>query len=288
MEKIKKNLNLLLLSLLGAVVGLVWYAVFYVEVQRNLVMTAFDVGQGDSVFIETPNGNQVLIDGGPQDAVLAKLGDAMPFWDRTIELVVLTHPHADHLDGLVEVMKRYDVVMVLESGVNHTIPEYEEWRNLLKEKGVKVVIAKAGQRARLSSSAYLDILAPFENFVGESPRHIHDAMIAAKLVHGSTTALFMGDAEKSLEYQLLYSGADMDADILKVGHHGSKTSTTPDFLRAVSPKIVVISVGRRNRYGHPAQEVVDRIAAFGAALFRTDRDGDARFVSDGRNIWHVP
>lgn len=282
MEKIKKYAPLFLLTCLAAGAALIWYAVFYIEAHRNLVMTVFDVGQGDSVFIEMPNGNHILIDGGPDEAVLAKLGATLPFWDRTIDLIILTHPHADHVTGLISVLKRYQVGMILESGVNYATPEYDEWRLVEKEKNVPVVIAIRGQRVHLSKTAYLDILTPFQSFIGSSPKNVHDAMVVAKLHDGAATALLMGDAEKPLEYQLLFSGDDLASDVLKVGHHGSKTSTTQDFLTAVSPKIAVISVGRKNRYGHPAQEVVDRIAAFGAVLLRTDRDGDARFASDGR------
>ena len=282
MEKIKKYAPLFLLICCAAGVALIWYAVFYIEAHRDLVMTVFDIGQGDSIFIEMPNGNQVLIDGGPDDAVLAKLGAVLPFWNRTLDLVILTHPHADHVTGLISVLKRYHVGMVLESGVNYATPEYDEWRLLEKEKNVPVVIAHRGQVVHLSSKTQLNILTPFDSFIGASPKNVHDAMVVAKLRDGSATALLTGDAEKPLEYQLLFAGDNLASDVLKVGHHGSKTSTTEDFLQAVSPKIAVISVGRKNRYGHPAPEVVDRIAAFGAALFRTDRDHDVRFESDGK------
>jgi len=279
-----RRINFFQYTILGfvAVAGLVWFAVFKVEAVGGLLRVHFfDVGQGDAIFIEAENGNQVLVDGGPNSSVLAKLGEVMPFWDRSIDLVILTHPHADHLDGVLEVLKRYDVGVVMESGVNHSIPEYEEWHQLLKEKNIKVVVAKSGQKVRLSDLAYLDILTPFENFAGESPKNVHDSIIIAKLVHASTTALFMGDAEKQMEYRLLFSGAEIDADILKVGHHGSKTSTSEELLRAVTPEISVISAGRKNRYGHPHQEVIDRLENSGIKIFRTDIDGDIVFVSNG-------
>ncbi|MBI2640004.1 MAG: MBL fold metallo-hydrolase [Candidatus Sungbacteria bacterium] len=269
--------------------GLIWFAVFKVEAAGGLLRVHFfDVGQGDAIFVEAENGNQVLIDGGPNGSVLAKLGEVMPFWDKSIDIVILTHPHADHLDGLIEVLKRYDIDMVLETGVSHSIPEYEEWRRLLKEKNVKVVVAKAGQKVQLSDSVFLDILAPFGNFEGVSPKNVHDSMIVSKLVNGSASLLLMGDAEKQIEYRLLFSGADMDADILKAGHHGSKTSTSEEFLRVVSPEVAVISAGRKNRYGHPHQEVIDRLESFGIKIFRTDIYGDVVFVSDGLTFQEMP
>lgn len=284
MEKTPRNLKVFFLLFFVGVNFVIWYAVFYFESHQNFLVTFFDVGQGDSIFMEAPNGNQVLIDGGPGDRILSKLGRVMPFWDRSIDLLILTHPHADHLDGTLEVLKRYDIGMVIESGVNHTIPEYEEWRKLLQEKRVEVIIAAAGQRVNLSRLSHLDILTPFNGFLGASPKNVHDAMIISKLRYGSTTALLMGDAEKSLEYQLIFSGVDLKSDILKVGHHGSKTSTMEEFLKAVSPQIAVISVGRKNRYGHPYQEVLDRLRSFGTTVFRTDQDGDIKFVSRGYNL----
>lgn len=277
-----RNFKWYFILCLGAVAGLIWFAIFQLEAYSGkLILDVFDIGQGDGIFIQVDS-NQVLIDGGPNNTILPKLATIMPFWDHSIDLLILTHPHADHVDGALEVLKRYDIGMVIESGVNHSIPEYDEWHKLLREKGIKVIIAKTGQRIRLAPAAYLDILMPFKSFVGVSPKNVHDAMIVSRLYYGSTTALLMGDAEKPLEYQLIFSGTNLKSDILKIGHHGSKTSTSDDFLKAVSPQYAVISVGRKNRYGHPYQEVLDRLKSFGITLFRTDQDGDVEFVSDGQ------
>jgi len=284
MEFIRKNFKWYFLIWLVIITVIVWYAVFWIEAYSGkLLFIAFDVGQGDGLFIQTDNGNQVLIDGGPSTRILDKLGKVMPFWDRSIDLLILTHPHADHLDGLLEVLKRYNVDMVLETKVNHTIPEYAEWHNLLKKKDVKVVTAKTGQRVRLSGSVYLDILTPFKSFEGQSPKNIHDSMIVSKLVYGSTTILLMGDAEKSIEYYLLYEFPEfLNSDLLKVGHHGSKTSTSEEFLKAVSPELMIISVGKKNRYGHPHQGVIETINKFDVNILRTDIEGDIRLLSDGK------
>lgn len=285
MHQLKKNAKWYFLGALALSSVFIWYAVFYVDAHYGLLSVHFfDIGQGDAIFIEAPNGNQLLIDGGPDNAVLAKLGQVMPFWDRSINLLILSHPHADHLDGLIEVLKRYDVGMVIESGVSHSIPEYAEWHNLLREKNVPVVIAKSGQHIDAGGGVALDILSPLENFEGASPKNVHDATVVSRLVYASTSVLLMGDAEEKLEYRLLYSGTPIDSDILKVGHHGSKTSTSEVFLAAVSPEIAVIQVGRKNRYGHPKQEVIDRLAAFGARVFRTDLDGDILLQSNGRSF----
>ena len=261
---------------------IIWTSVFALEQQDGrLTLSVFDVGQGDALFIDAGNGNQVLIDGGPDNTVLANIGGAMPFWDRTIELVVLTHPHADHLDGLIPVLERYDIGMVIEAGVNHSIPEYDTWHELIRERGVPLHIAKAGERIRVSPTVALEVLAPLHDFVGAS-RPVHDAMVVLRLVDRNAAALLTGDAEDEVERELLRSGATVRADLLKVGHHGSKTSTSDAFLEAVHPTFAVFSVGAKNRYGHPYQLVLDRLARAGIRILRTDRDGDVTFVSDGR------
>ncbi len=280
----KKYGHAIFLGVLALGVVAIWYAVLYVEAHRVFRVTFFDVGQGDAIFVETPNGNQVLIDGGPSDRVVAKLGEHMPFWDRSIDLLVLTHPHTDHLNGLLEVLKRYDVGMVIEAGVRYSTPEYGEWRDLLKKKNIQAMVAQRGQRVHIAPSADLDILAPFENSENISPKNVHDAMVISQLRYGSTTVLLMGDAEETLEYKLLMSLADVAADILKVGHHGSKTSTASAFVRMVAPKIAVISAGKNNRYGHPHQQTLDTLEKFGIKIFRTDRDGDINFTSDGNDF----
>lgn len=278
------------IGLLAMLVAVIWYALFYFDNNGLLRITFFDIGQGDSVFIEAPNGNQVLIDGGPSDSVLASLGRTMPFWDHSIDLLILTHPHADHLDGLLEVLKRYDIGMVLESDANYSTPEYKEWHDLILKKHIPIIRALRGERVLLGLNEYIDILAPYEDFEGRSLKNVHDSMVVGMLHYASTTVLLQGDAEKKLESRLVQDAADgaLHADILKVGHHGSKTSSGDIFLKAVSPIFAVISVGRHNRYGHPHQEVIDRLHSFGINIFRTDEGGDIRFVSDGNRFARVP
>ncbi len=265
--------------------ALIWYMVYHVESHRNLVIHFFDVGQGDGIFFELPNHRQVVIDGGPDSSMLSKLGSAMWFWDRTIDLVVLTHPHADHVDGLIDVLKRYDVGMVIESGAMYPTSDYDEWNTLVEQKKIPVVHARRGQYIALSDMGTLHILSPEKEIAGKRFTNIHDSMVVSKLLYGSTTVFFTGDAERFIEYELMVSDIPLAADILKVGHHGSKTSTTQGFLESVKPQFAVISAGRKNNYGHPHADVVDRIQAFGTNLFRTDTDGDIEFMSNGQYVW---
>ena len=286
MEKIRKNSKLVFILLLAAATAVIWYAVFYFEARQNLLVTFFDIGQGDAILIEVPNGNQILVDGGPGKAILGKLGRTLPFWDRSIDLLVLTHPHADHLDGLLEVSKRYHVEAVLTSGAEHSIPEYQEWKELLSAKKIKVITAQAGQRIDAGDGVMMDVFSPLNDFSGRSLKNPHDATVVTRLTNGNSSFLFMGDAEKSLEYRLLLDSKFqiLDSDVLKVGHHGSKTSSAEEFLAAVSPEVALIQVGRKNRYGHPHQEVLDRLSAVGAKILRNDLDGDIVIESQGTGL----
>ena len=285
MLKFKKCAHWYLLGAFLLSAAVIWQAASSTGARAgSLTLFVFDIGQGDAIFIESPSGNQILVDGGPDDALPARLSEVMPFWDHSIDLIVLTHPHADHLDGLLAVLKRYDVGMVLESGVNHTIPEYGEWASELARRRITRVVGRRGQLVRLGGGAALRVLAPFRDYDGASVKNVHEATLVTELVFASSTALLMGDAEAALERQIVASGDDLHAEVLKVGHHGSKTSTSAALLAAVRPKFAVISVGRKNRYGHPHQEVLDRLEAAGVRVFRTDRDGTTTFTSDGRQF----
>lgn len=261
---------------------------------QGLEVIFFDVGQGDAAFIETPERQQILIDGGPNgQVILEKLGEEMPFWDRTIDLVVLTHPEKDHMAGLIEVLKKYKIENILWTGVVRDTAEYKEWVKLIKEEGANIVIARAGMRilggstslqiwgrSDLDSSrTLLELLYPFESLEGKAMKDSNDTSIVAKLVFGETSFLFTGDATKSVERQLLHQVEQLNSDVLKVGHHGSKTSTSREFVEAVSPEIAVISAGKNNSYGHPHQEVLDNLA--GARIMRTDLEGGIKLKSDG-------
>ena len=286
MERTERLVKIGGVLVFAASVAFVWYAVFTYQARANPRMTFFDVGQGDAIFLEMPNGNQVLIDGGPGGRVLARLGRAMPFWDRSIDVIVLTHPHLDHVEGLIDVLKRYRVGMVVTSGAEYKTPEFEEWQKIIREKNIPLHIARAGERINLGGGGVLDIFLPFTDFSGNSPKEIHDAMVAAKFSFGENSVLLMGDAEREFEYKLVFFGFPVDSDILKVGHHGSRTSSAEEFVRAVSPDISVIEVGKKNRYGHPHEETIGTISRFGGRIMRTDESGDIRvfFTETGMRI----
>lgn len=242
-----------------------------------------DVGQGDAIFIEAPNGNQILIDGGPDNKVLSELAKTMPFYDRDIDAVIATHTHADHITGLVEVLKRYNVANVIESGERNVSPIYGEWERTIKEENTNHVKAIAGEVVDMGNGASLTILTPLKSYDGVTLKKPHEANITIILRYGSFQALLAGDMEASLERQLLMSGGDISADVLKIGHHGSKTSSGELFLSAVHPKLGFIEVGEGNQYGLPAETILLRLENFGIKYYRTDIDGSIKVLSDGEN-----
>ncbi|MEK7542600.1 MAG: MBL fold metallo-hydrolase [Patescibacteria group bacterium] len=259
-----------------------WAAWEYVLDGRFLKVTFFDVGQGDAIFIETSQGHQILIDGGPSKKVVEKVGKTLPFWDKSIDLVILTHPDADHITGLVSVLEQYNVENVLWTGVEANTNIFRSWEQAL-EKSLKpdferekvgLYLARAPQKLVWSqnpSYEFMEILYP-DNSAISSAKAVNDTSLVSKLVFGSDSFLFPGDISKTAEQKLVDQKADIAADVLKVPHHGSKSSSSESFLAAVSPNIAVIQVGAKNRYGHPTKEVLARLGNI--SVLRTDEKGD--------------
>lgn len=284
LHKFKQNFGFIVIGVLFVLAVLVWTAVFArAQAGSQLEVKFFDIGQGKAIFIEEPGGNQILIDGGPDNSVLEKLSGAMPFYDRQIDLLILTHPDADHLNGLVEVLKRYEIGRIIETGILDKSSEYDEWHRLIKEKNVAVIYAVAGQEIKIGEGFLLEILYPNQNLAGKEVSSTNSASIVSRLDYGKNSFLFTGDEEGAEEAYLTGSGANIDVDVLDVSHHGSKNSTDEEFLEAASPQIAIIQVGRKNRYGHPAPETIERLNEANAKIFRTDLCGDINIFSDGQN-----
>ena len=259
-----------------------WQIIFSLSGQQYSKVDFFDVGQGDAIFIETPSKKQILIDGGPDSQILEKLGEEMSFYDRTIDLIILTHPEKDHLFGLIEVLKRYKIKNILWTGVVRDTAEWEEWNKLIKEENANIKIAKAGDRIILENpSIFFDVLNPIENEDGKEIEDSNDTSIILSLTIEKNKFLFTGDVSFKIEKQLLEE--NIDSDVLKVAHHGSRTSTSEQFLEKVSPLIAVISVGKNN-YGHPTEELLARLDNFSIEVLRTDKNGDIKIFSNGENL----
>jgi competence protein ComEC len=252
---------------------------------QRLRVSFLDVGQGDAILIQKGS-QQVLVDGGPSPQALnLALGKEMPFWDRTIELVVLTHPHADHLTGLVEVLRRYRVDKALYPDVDDGSPLYGEWLRLVGED-TQATIARAGEEIDLGDGVIIEVLNPQTPPLAATDSDADNNGVVLRLTNGRVSFLLTADIQREGEIGLLASQAELGSTVLKVAHHGSKTSTTPEFLAEVSPVAAVISVGE-NSFGHPSGEVIGRLAEeLGEDnIYRTDEIGTIEFITDGERLW---
>lgn len=274
----------LVVGLLTATI-LVWLAVGQLPDGR-LRVTFLDVGQGDAILIQTPRGNQVLIDGGPDPGVLlAELGAAMPFWDHDLDLVVNTHTDADHLAGLVPLFERYRAGHVFNNGFAATSATFAQWQANLAQAGVPVVRAQTGGRVRVDDGVWLDVLSPDAQLFSGTDADSNNNSVVLRLSYGRFSVLLTGDAEAVVEETLVRDGRWLQATVLKVPHHGSLTSSTAGFVAAVRPQLAVIEVGVDNEFGHPKPEILDRYRASGIPVLRTDQQGTITLSSDGVRFW---
>jgi len=271
-----------LASILGLASILLWLAIAAPQSGR-LTVTLLDVGQGEAILIQTPEGHRVLIDGGPSgEAITAALGRHLPFHDDRIDLVVLTHPQADHLAGLLTVMDRYDVRSTLTGSVAAETATYDAWIRATKNTAAPTAIATGGQTIDLGGGARLAVLAPPAGAVGDN---LNTASVVIRLTMGEASFLLTGDIDEEAEARLIRTGTDLQATVLKVAHHGSKTSTSADLVDRVQPSLDLISAGEDNPFGHPAQQILDRLA--GDLILRTDVHGDITVSTDGHRLWVV-
>ncbi len=251
---------------------------------QNFEIVFFDVGQGDAALIRTPDRKNVLIDGGPGEKILPHLANELPFWDRDIDLMILSHAHADHLSGLVEVLERFSVEKVLWNKQSHDSLLYRQWEMLLED--VDSRRAYKGQRIDLSG-AYLDVLYPPKDI--DFAEDLNENSVINRFVHDAGAILFTGDAYKKQERKLLKWEEEcvdqnfdwcrvmnLPSQVLKVGHHGSSTSSDYEFVERVSPEVSIISAGKDNQYGHPHEEVVETFNDLGVDMHKTFKDGNFR------------
>ncbi len=238
-----------------------------------------DVGQGDAILIETPDGAQALIDGGPDSSILRQLSTNLGFFDRTLDVVVATHPDKDHIGGLTDVLQRYHVSHIVKTDNVGETGVAEMYESLVNAEGADIIYAKRGQVITLGASTTLEILYP-EGSVKDL--ETNTSSIVLRLVYGETSFMLTGDSPKNIEeYLVLSEGEHLKSDVLKAGHHGSRTSTSELFLAEVAPTYAIISAGKDNSYGHPHVEVTDALFNAGVETYSTAESGTITFVSDG-------
>lgn len=270
---------------LGALVVsniLVWTAFFERRPSETLSVYFLDVGQGDAIFIDSPNHKRILVDGGKNRKVLTELGKILPFADKKIDVVVATHPDSDHIGGLPEVVSRYRVGTFIESGVESENSIDDELDRRVLEKNITVLNARRGMVINLGDGVSLQILFPIQDV---SNWETNRASIVSKLVYGEHEFLLTGDSPIAIENVLISMGkAVLDVDILKAGHHGSRTSTSPEFAEATTPQYAIISASIDNTYGHPHKEVLDILNKVNAKILSTAELGTIKFETDGKTL----
>jgi competence protein ComEC len=210
----------------------------------------------------------------------------MPFWDRTIDVVVLTHPHQDHLAGLLEVLQRYKVGQVIYPYIEYDSPVYDQWKKALAEKGIKSTAARTGEEIDLGGNVTIKVLNPPEKLLTGTQSDIDNNSVVLRVSDGAVSFLLMGDMMSEAERELIRGRADLNATVVKAGHHGSATSTTEEFLAVADPKAAVIECGAGNKFGHPEKEVLQRLTErVGSNVYRTDLNGAVDFTTDGAGLW---
>lgn len=252
-------------------------AAFWQIPDRRFHVYFLNIGQGDSIMIKTPENHHILVDGGPENFVLNELIEIMPFFDKQIDLVILTHPHADHVSGLIEVLKRYHVDNILITGVDYGSPEYSEFLKEISTRNVRVFLAESKTDFKFGE-VFVDILYPEKQLISEQFDNPNNSSIAMMVKFRDKKILLTGDLELEGEAGLIRTGARLKANIFKAGHHGSRTSSSLNLLKLVRPKIVVIQSGKENSYGHPHEETLNNLSKLGIKVYRNDQAGRVEFV----------
>jgi len=278
--------------LLGCI--LVYQKITYNDKKLHIVVC--DVGQGDAIFIRTPSGSDILIDGGPDDSVLNCLGKHMPFWGRTLELVILTHPHADHFTGLFSVLKNYKVKAFATEDLENKTLGFGELMKIIKNKAISTRFVFAGDSFKLKDGVMLEIVGPTKEFllqtspggtIGESNEF---GSVETLVSFGKFSALLTGDSQASELADALqpFDSAQgfSTVSVLQIPHHGSRFGLTSEILDLLNPKLAVISVGAKNKYGHPTPFILDLLKSKNIKTLRTDQNGEVEIISDG-NIFKV-
>jgi competence protein ComEC len=270
-------------TFLSVAVILVWLAA--IQGPDGLLHVLFlDVGQGDAILIQSPGGRQVLIDGGPSPSQLAwQAGRHLSFWDRSLDVVILTHPDGDHMNGLIPLIERYDVDLVIDSPLSGMASEAQPWLAAVERRQRRREIAQRGMRMHLGDGVWLDFLHPAPSLLKGTRSDDNNNSTVTRLGYGRVCFLLTGDLESEGEAELRASGQALRCPVLKVSHHGSGGATSEAFVAAVKPQIAVIQVGANNRYGHPAAGTLERLA--GTRVYRTDQHGTIELITDGERLW---
>lgn len=263
----------------------VWLVLAESGRQKFTEVRFFDVGQGDAAFVQTARGTQIIIDGGPGNSVLEKLGRAMPFYDRQIDWMILSHPDSDHLSGLLAVLENYRVDNIVWSGIGKDSDECRQWEAMIAREGARIFEVSAPDRFSLDGGdVVVEILLPESESAG-AKESSNNLSVAARIIHKNRAFLFAGDIDAEKEALLFGANPDLRADVLKIAHHGSKYSANEEFTAGLATAAAVISCGKDNRHGHPHPETLDLLEKYDIKTLRTDDDGNIVFRTDGERVF---
>jgi competence protein ComEC len=260
----------------------IWYAALREDRHGLLQVSFLNIGQGDSIYVESPTGEQVLIDGGPDSTVIRRLSEIMPWWDRSIDLVIGTHPDADHIGGLIDVFSRYKVAAVMQSSVLGNTQTWNSFEKDAKLETKNLLTAERGEVIQLGGGAYLEVLSPDRSVPNIET---NTGCVVTRLVYGNTSFMLGCDAPQAIEdYLVELDGSALKSTVMKPGHHGSKTSTSPLWVGYVDPEYAVFSRGCNNKYGFPHAETIATLQKFGVPTEDTCKQGTVTFFSDGEHV----
>ncbi len=281
MKKIKPQKIKKILIALG-----LFFVIFYIYISyckeiknKDLLVSFIDSGQADAILIQTPRNQNILIDFGDNRG-LTELNKKIPWWNKEIDLIIITHPHDDHILGVISVLKKYTVNQIMYTGVLHHSPAYLELLKEIESKKIPLIVPRKDQVINLGPRCQINILYPLESFQGREIANLNNSSIVSKLTCNNNTFLFMGDAEIEVEDELLKNNSDLKSDVLKAGHHGSITSSQNKFLEKVNPQIAVIMVGENNKFNHPSLRTIKKLEKLNIKTFRTDIDGTLNITSN--------
>lgn len=256
----------------------VWQQVVFGGVNKNPEVYFLDVGQGDSEMAILPGRVKVLIDSGPDNKILDELSQILKPTDRYIDLIILSHPQLDHFGGLIDVLKRYQIGAFIFNGRRGESSAFQDLEKIIKENKIPVIILAEGDKIKYAENRF-DVLSPSKESL--KSYELNDTTLVLKLESQGAKILFTGDITQKIEDELV-AKYDIDIDVLKISHHGSKFSSSEEFLKETSPKISVIEVGK-NSYGHPTKKVLGNLASIGSQVFRTDKNGTVKLVIDNKD-----
>lgn len=280
-----KKLSKIIIIILALVLVAIWAEIAKSPSDGNVHLYFFNVGQGDAELIQKGD-YQILIDGGPDDAVLTQIGQVMPLHDRKIEKLILTHPHADHITGLNQILQRYEIGSIYLSGVLSSSNLYLEFLDKIKQKNVETSVPEINQTVDTFPDAKLSFLWPGKRYQQQSIDNLNNSSLVTKFCYFEQCVLYLGDLETDGQEEMFANNteANYQAQIIKIAHHGSRNGTDQNLLDRIKPQYAVIEVGADNQYGHPHAATLDLLQKAGIRIFRTDRDGMVEFILSSNSL----